>query len=204
MIVTSFKNLPLSLVLSGFLFAASALGGGAANAADKEGNLAIKGMGLAKCSTFVASLDARDDRIDAYFGWASGYLTAVNQYETGLYDIVDWQSDGYIAISLKNWCSANADEPFFAAVYAMTKSLKPDAVTAESPLVEIAGASNSMRLYRSTLDRIRARLAELGFHTPSVQGEDDLETALTRFQAARGLPATGVPDDPTLFMLFKK
>ncbi|GAK33425.1 hypothetical protein JCM17846_23510 [Iodidimonas nitroreducens] len=204
MINTPSKKLPLSLVLSGFLFAATAFGGGAAQAADKDGNLAIKGMGLAKCSAFVESLDARDDRIDAYFGWASGYLTAVNQYETGIYDIVDWQSDGYIAISLKNWCSANADEPFFAAVYAMTKSLKPDAVKTESPLVEIAGASNSMRLYRSTLDRIRERLAELGFHNPSAQGEDDLKSAITRFQAARGLPATGAPDDPTLFMLFKE
>lgn len=176
----------------GFLFA------GAATAADGKGNLAIKGIGLAACSDYVAALDARDARLEVFFGWASGYLTAVNQYENGVYDVVDWQSDSYIALSLRGWCIANPDQRFFAALFAMTQSLLPAAVGEESPQVTVDG----IRLYRATLDRVRARLEELGHYDPPAHGADLLEASLKAFQTAHGLPPTGVPDNTTLYALF--
>lgn len=176
------------------------LAGAPARAADAEGNLAIKGIGLAPCGDYVAALDARDARLEVFFGWASGYLTAVNRYESGVYDVIDWQSDGYIAISLRGWCVANPERRFFDAVFAMAQSLLPEAVAAESPRVPVEG----MRLYRSTLDRARERLEALGHLDPAAHGADLLEASLKSFQSARGLPLTGLPDNATLHALFSQ
>lgn len=176
------------------------LAGAAAQAADADGNLAIKGIGLAACGDYVEALDARDARLEVFFGWASGYLTAVNRYESGVYDVIDWQSDGYIALSLRGWCVANPERRFFDAVFAMTQSLLPAAVDAESPLVSVG----DIRLYRSTLDRVRERLEALGHYDPAAHGADLLEASLISFQSARGLPPTGLPDTATLFALFSE
>lgn len=176
------------------------LAGADARAEDADGNLAIKGIGLAACGDYVAALDARDDRLEVFFGWASGYLTAVNRYESGVYDVIDWQSDGYIAISLRGWCVANPERRFFDAVFAMAQSLLPAAVGAASPQVTVEG----IRLYRSTLDRVRERLEALGHHDPAAHGADLLEASLLSFQTARGLPPTGLPDSATLFALFSE
>ncbi|GEQ99091.1 hypothetical protein JCM17844_27280 [Iodidimonas gelatinilytica] len=172
-----------------------------AQAGDRDGNFAIKGVGLAPCADYLVALEANDPRLPMFLGWVSGYLTSFNQYEPNTYDIVDWQSDAYIMQSLRGFCAANKERRFFEAAYQMAQSLKDTRVNSESPLVIVEGPSGPIRLYRSTLDEVRAALESLGLLDEQAHGRDALTRALTDYQKANGLKATGAPDNPTLYAL---
>ncbi len=173
-----------------------------ADAADRNGNFAIKGVGLAPCTDFLESLRSGDARLPMFLGWVSGFLSAMNLHEPDTYDLVDWQSDDYIAASLRGWCEANPSERFFNGVYQMARSLEAFRVTEQSPVVILEGPQGRIRLYRSTLDKVRAELAARGLYDEAAHGREALATALKAYQRREGLSETGVPDTATMFRLF--
>lgn len=173
-----------------------------AHAADRDGNFAVKGIGLASCADFLESVRTEDERLPMFYGWVSGFLTAMNLHGTDTYDLIDWQSDAYIAESLSRWCQDNREERFFSGVYQMARSLEAFKVTARSPVVVMDGPDGRIRLYRATLDRVRDRLAAMDLLAQGEEDPDALKTALRAYQGRENLPQTGVPDTATLFRLF--
>ncbi len=172
------------------------------HAADRNGNFAIKGVGLAPCTDFLESFRAGDARLPMFLGWVSGFLSAMNLHSPDTYDLVDWQSDDYIAASLRGWCEANPSERFFSGVYQMARSLEAFRVSAQSPAVIMEGPQGKIRLYRSTLDKVRAELETRGLYDEAAHGREAFAMALKAYQRREGLPETGVPDTATLFRLF--
>ncbi len=190
------RNFALLLASVGLLLVSPA------HAADRNGNFAIKGVGLATCTDFLESFRSGDDRLPMFFGWVSGFLTAMNLHAADTYDLVDWQSDDYIAASLRGWCEANPSQRFFSGVYQMARSLESFKVSEQSPVVIMKGPQGRIRLYRSTLDKVRAELAARGLYDEAAHGREALEMALRAYQRREGLPETGVPDTATMFRLF--
>lgn len=181
------------LAVSGF--------GSAVDAADSQGDFAIKGVGLAPCADYLEAARLGDERLPMFHGWVSGFLSAMNLHGADTYDLIDWQSDDYIAASLGGWCEANPQERFFRGVYQMAKSLEAYKVTGQSPVVILEGPDGRIRLYRATLDRVREKLDAIGLYDEAAHGREALAMALKAYQRGESLPQTGVPDAATLFRL---
>lgn len=175
-----------------------------AHAADRDGNFAVKGIGLASCADFLESVRTEDERLPMFYGWISGFLTAMNLHGTDTYDLIDWQSDAYIAESLSRWCQDNREERFFSGVYQMARSLEAYKVTARSPVVVMEAPDGRVRLYRATLDRVRDMLAARDLLADGDDSEEALRAALRGYQRSEHLPETGVPDTATLFRLLSE
>jgi hypothetical protein len=65
--------------------------GGAAAAADADGNFVIKGAGTATCATLQKAKAARDERYASIAGWLDGYLSAQNELRGATFDLAPWQ-----------------------------------------------------------------------------------------------------------------
>lgn len=173
-------------------------------AADKAGHFALKGAGLASCTRFVEALQSESKEALLFAGWVHGYLTAMNEVNAETYDILPWQQPNMVLLSLDQYCRANPELRFFQAVVAMRRSLESQRVTEQSALVEIPTGGKRIRLYRTTIEMLQIRLADLGHERVRPTGEFDEVTraALTEYQRGRNLPTTGWPDQNTLKALF--
>lgn len=176
----------------------------AALAADANGDFALEGAGLAKCERFSKSLSEDSTEVLVFGGWMHGYLSGVNQYRPDTYDIATWPSQKQQLKYLGNFCAQHPDRRFFEAVAAMVIQMTPERLVVKESAIQI---DDSLRLYPSTIARIRDRLVEAGFlKNGSATGAawgDTLQTAISEYQRQQGLEDTGLPDEATLLRLLR-
>ena len=191
-----------ALVLPALLLQSSLLA-----AADVDGRFAVKSVGGTKCSMFVETMKAKNQsQIALYVGWVAGYLSAANQMESATFDLAPWQDMRTLTALLTQHCDRNADLRFGAATAQMVHALKPDRLSSRSEIVSVEHEGKSIQLYQETLRRAQSALAELGMFSGDIDGAygDETRAALTRFQKeSKLLPTSGLPDQQTLFALFR-
>lgn len=188
----------LAALLSGLVAATAAFG------ATPERRFAVKGVGLATCSQFLEAQKEGAAEYQVFGGWIDGYFTALNQTQEGVFDLVSWQTTGTLARSLRAHCRQHPDKSFYLAMIDMARALGPDRMVDESELVEALEGEQKVMLYRATLKRAQKILADLGYPVGAADGGFGPQTAraLRDFQEKNGLRTNGLPDQPTLSVLF--
>ncbi len=176
-----------------------------ASFAAENGAFAIKYPGNRSCSEFVEANRESGAENALFLGWLNGYLTGFNRYKEETVDIAPWQGLRLLAGLLLNYCQENPSRSFLVAVDAMAAALFPNRLKANSELVTIEGEETTLQLYRAILMRVQQSLTELGYYGRQIDGHFDEATksALRAYQQDKAVPVTGLPDQETLYQLFR-
>lgn len=188
------------------VLAAACLGAivsGSALAADAGGYFTVKGAGATSCRAYSEAVRERGQAFVSFGGWIEGYLSAMNRYEEGVYDIAGWRGTEALMASIARFCAENPSVGFHDVMVRLTEQLRATALTAQSEPVEVSGADRSMTVPAEVVRRVQQRLYERGIYTGEVDGHWSPATleALRAFQEAKGLPEHGLPDQQTLVQL---
>ncbi len=175
------------------------------HAADSSGRFAVKGAGAASCERYLTAIAEDRDELRLFIGWIDGYLSAVNELQEDTYDLASFESARLLAELLRVHCQANPGQAFRTAVALMTRALKPSRLPAYSEYVPAEHDGHAARVYATTLVRAQLKLAQAGYYKGDAHGQFDRATrrAFERFQKAREIPVTGVPDVGTLALLLR-
>ena len=176
-------------------------------AADADGRFAVKSAGGTRCAQFVDAVKQKDQqRVALYVGWIAGYVSAANQLTPETFDLASWQDMRTLTALLSRHCDRNADMRFGAAVAQMSNALKKDRLQTRSDPVVAEHDGKSVRIYAETIRRAQDALSELGMYSGSLDGKysETFRDSLSKFQGENDLPVSGVPDQATLFALFRK
>lgn len=193
--------------LAPLIFACSFAVSNVAYAADENGKFAIKGGGLQTCVKFVEAMDAGSQDVALYGGWIEGFITAQNQQNDDTFDITPWQTTNTLLSLTKAVCEqANEGARFvdgFAGVYRL---LFPSRLRTESEPLGLSNGEARSVAYREILKRVQIALRDQGYDIPDEDGNFDQAAIgqLIEYQRSKGLTASGLPDQPTLYSLFFK
>ncbi len=176
-----------------------------ARAADSQGQYAVKGLGLASCQRFI---EEREKQSNAYFvfgGWVLGYLTGINRFSEETFEVAPWEGDDTLLAFLAGHCGRNPETKFAVAVNEMVRALMPARLTDASPMHLLGTGDQRTAIYKDSLRRVQRKLAQSGHYLGAADGEFGPETqaALEKYQQERNLPITGVPDQRTLYDIFR-
>lgn len=176
-----------------------------ADAADSDGNFAIKGAGVQTCKKFVEAWDKGNTDLRLYAGWIAGYVTALNQHNEKTYDAVPWQTTETLLGMTWSVCGQLApDTHFLHAFDRMLSKLRSTRLGEKSDLVGVRRGERTIVVYHAVLDAAKARLTSLGHDAGPIGADFDqiASNAFRSFQEAHGLEPSGLPDQKTLFALF--
>lgn len=174
-----------------------------AQAADDNKIYAVKGAGVAYCSTFIESMQLRDKNYFVYGGWVEGYLTGLNQQLTNTFDLAPWQTTELMLKMIEPICKQNPKKQFHEVVKAMAGQFSQDKILQSGNYIQVE-ADKNLVFQDSVITRIKTALVEKGFY----EGDDNLGwgeaviTAVKNFQRSQGVEETGLPDQVTLYKLF--
>ena len=176
-----------------------------AAADDAAGRFAVDGVGNRTCQQFTEALSGDRTLAVAFAGWTDGFISAANALGQETFDLTPWQTVEVILAKMKTYCTANPDDIYVDAVGKLVSTLQPTRLTEASEIVQVAWQGKAVFVYRSVLERVRDRLRELGYDVAAEPGvyEGDFVQALLDFQRDTDLPATGLPDQPTLVGLLE-
>ncbi len=174
-------------------------------AADGQGRFAVRNAGMMSCADFIKEKVPQTPKLGQYLGWIDGYLTAVNQYTPDTYDIIPWGNTLFLATLLENYCKKHPEERFYLAVSKLAASIAPQRLTEASELVEAQHDGNKTYIYQATLQRVQDYLKKNNYFTGNSDGRWNTETqqALSAYQKDQQLAITGLPDQITLYFIFK-
>jgi hypothetical protein len=179
-----------------------------AQAAAAKGEFGVKGIGASDCATAVREYNAGTPNAMMYGGWLYGYLTAVNQATPETFDLASWQDLNTLTNFVIDYCRKNPRTSFAQAVFNMATALKPMRLTTASQPVRFVHNNKPFILYGEVIGRIGQVLKAKGFYKGALAArpvfDAEMAGALKRFQASNRLPATGEPDQFTLFRLFSR
>jgi hypothetical protein len=96
---------PFRARLMGRLCLLFALAGPPAQAADKDGNYAIWGLGQSSCNQFVKA--SGEQRLEGYKHYVAGYLTGINRMTPGAYGTTGTSSMKDNFSVLLDYCTQN-------------------------------------------------------------------------------------------------
>lgn len=195
----------LTLGALGLVLFLQTLGSAPARSADSDGQFAIKGGGLQTCESFLKSYDARSNDLSVYGGWVEGYMTGQNQRLNGTYDLIPWQETLTIIGALSSVCqNLPRDTRFIDALDQLVRAFLPSRLPSSSAVFQVRTGDQTTVMYADVFDLISSRLRQLGYDTPIDPGvfSDETRAALRSYQTDNSLPATGHPDQRTLFQLF--
>ena len=170
-----------------------------------DGAFAVKYPGQQSCRVFVETSESDKVRNAFFLGWLNGYLTGFNRYREETVDIAPWHGLSLLTGLLINYCQQNPDKTFQSAVDAMTAALFPLRLKTNSELVEIVSEGKTLKMYKVVVERVQQSLKELGYFSRDPDGEFSVSTraALSAFQQDRGIHQSGLPDQETLYQLFR-
>jgi hypothetical protein len=177
-----------------------------AQATSAHGEFGVKGIGASDCATAVREYKGGTPNAMMYGGWLYGYLTAVNQATPDTFDLATWQDLNTLTNFVIEYCQKNPRTSFAQAVFNLTAALKPMRLTAASQPVRFTHNNKPFVMYGDVIKRMGEALKQKGYYKgtlptqPAFTGE--MARAVSRFQAGNQLPATGEPDQFTLFKLF--
>ena len=176
-------------------------------AADREKNFAAKGLAALPCSSFVAEREKRSRTYDEAMAWLTGFVSAYNYLTPDTYDVAPWQSVELLSSLLASHCGKNPNEPFFHATDKLLDSVKQDRLRESSEIITISVGDRRLNMYKDIVFRIQtALIADGHLKARWATGVYDKATvaAMREFQTANKLDVTGLPDQPSLSVLFRK
>ena len=178
---------------------------GYALAADAEGSFAVDGIGSKTCQHFLAEREQNSNFYFMYGGWLDGYMTAINQYTVGAFDITPWETTDLLMALIDNHCRSKPEEQFIAVAIALARNLGGDMLAEPSPVIEAKVGETTMHLYQATLAKVQEALKATGHYSGGVDGQfgPQTQTAIEAFQSSKQLKVTGLPDQRTLMALFR-
>lgn len=176
------------------------------HAADTQGVYAIKGAGISSCASFVQAARAKNNLYFAYGGWLEGYLTAFNRAQRDTFDLAPWQSTALLLKVTESFCQRSTELKFHQAVDLVLKELQPQRVAESSGYIRLGSDEQPVIIQKEVVARMQTALKQKGF-LPAVAtlGEYDQVTvqAVKAFQRSIDHAETGMPEQGTLFELFK-
>jgi peptidoglycan hydrolase-like protein with peptidoglycan-binding domain len=176
-----------------------------AAAGDGTGRFAVKGVGTATCESYVEALKQGGQRAYMFGGWVYGFLTAENRHRQQTFDISAWEDLETLTGYLSHYCEQHPREAFAQGVISMVEAMQDGRLRESSPPVQIDVAGTRIVLYQEALRRAQQALNDAGHDAGAADGRytESTHKALQAFQAAQGLPATGLPDQATLHRLLR-
>ncbi|EEY24739.1 conserved hypothetical protein [Brucella sp. F5/99] len=182
-------------------------GSQSASPATSDGSFAVRGIGAQPCKVIneTAQDKVPDDLVQLSGAWIAGYVSQYNRSTANLYEampIVDNQVLGRMAIHL---CQSNPDLLFEGIAATLVRLFFRMSLPKNSPVLEISYDKKTTLVRRAVLRLAQDELIKLGYLTDSdADGEYGPLTrfALTKFQQAKGIQQTGLPDSVTLVRLF--
>ncbi len=174
-----------------------------ANALDKNGKYAIKGVGNASCAQFV-SLTKNDDPQKLLFaGWLNGYMTAHNQHLKDNFDVASWENIETLGNYLLKHCEKNPTLSFFQASTQMLSEMYPNRIEEFVGAENAASGKQTQKVYVQVIQRVQQRLTELSLYSGATDGKmtADLKLAIEKFRKANELPPHEFLDQQFLHLL---
>ncbi len=166
---------------------------------------AVEGPGSLSCQQAITS--RAEDRQDylAIAAWVSGFLSAANAYEEDTHDLTPWQSIELTMAQIDAFCQQQPEARVVEATVAYLSYLRPNRMVEAEDQILIENAGQSLAVYPSVIDSVRAALTERDALDAGGSGYDgEMIEALTAYQATEGLPQTGLPDSATLSRLLQQ
>lgn len=188
----------LSAVLGSALLLAGPL-----QAADEEGNYAIRGAGGFACERYGQAVEAQSDEVRQFVRWMEGYATGLNRLQADTFDVSPIVDPAAMANLMLSICRQNPEMAFEVAVAQGLSSLAPMRERAESRADTLEHEGSTVLVRRETMRRLQQALAELGHYTSSIDGlyGPGTRRAIIAFQESAELTPTGLPDPDTLLNL---
>ncbi len=172
--------------------------------ADSASSYAIKGVGIASCSHFIKSAKAQDKLYFIYGGWVDGFVTASNQHLRETFDLTPWQSTGLLLKIAESICAQNPKMQFHQAINKIKVELAKQRLDKGENYVDIA--NNKKYVYQEeVIRRMKQMLKNKKHYSGPINAEYDenMKIAVKSFQKSIKQSQTGLPDQGTLFELFK-
>ena len=172
-------------------------------AADENGKFAVDGVGARSCADFTSVKD-KPEGARAFAGWTEGFITAYNIYTAKTFDVTPWQPVELLVAKMGKFCEKNPDVPYINGLSALIRTLEPGRMVEEDKFVSVRHSGKSVFLYTSTLDQLRVDLNAAGFEAGAEGApyDDTFINAVRAFQESKGLTLTGLPDAPTMNVLY--
>lgn len=174
-------------------------------AADSQGRSNVHGLGRVPCKRFVELCEKGATECKLTASWIEGYISALNVTTPETFDLLAWQDSSVVGEFSFNICKRHPDAVLIEAINEIVRqALAPNRIKAASERVRVGEGENTAYLYRESIRRIQQRLADAGHLEGSVDGDfgPGTRAAMAAFQKAAGLPATGMPDQRSLTLLF--
>lgn len=177
-----------------------------AEAADKQGQYAVRGVGLVSCKLFISEKAARGDVYLMTAAWVDGYISGTNQHADNTYDVLSFESTELLMNVLEKHCKQYPDDPVFGVVASLFKKLQSDRLVSYSEKITIEEGKRNAQLYKEVVQRLQNALKDKGYYSGPANGSFTGETqaAVAKFQKSIEFEATGFPDQLTLWRLMRK
>lgn len=171
---------------------------------DKNNTYAIEGAGIASCSKFIETANTKDKHYYIYGGWVEGYLTATNQYQEETFDLTPWQSTQLILKIIESICLNNPKAKFHQVLNNLVPELSKQRIDIGGKFIDINGKRKYI-FQEEVILRMKKALTQKQLFSGdySTEYNDELINAVIKFQKKINQKATGLPDQTTLFELFK-
>ena len=176
-----------------------------AHGADAGGRFAIKGAGLASCQDYVEARAKKSEFVYSMLGWLDGYLTAYNQLSPSTFDVAAWESADLFARILDSHCEKHPQDRLFTVFRAIVDQVMEDRLQMNSPLIPARNHEQGLLIYQETLRRVQEELSARGHFSGEIDGQfrDSTRDALKAYQSEQGLDVSELPDQATLWKLFR-
>ena len=172
-------------------------------AADAEGNFALRGIGAGSCAETNERISQEPEAAMHMLSWLLGYVTAINRHRDDTFDVSPILEGESLLHLMAGLCSEHPDAPVEAVVNDLLETLAVARVRASSDVVETAADGQSASIRQETLVRIQERLIELGHLDGAADGLYGPMTrgALEAYQADQDISVTGIADPVTIVRL---
>lgn len=180
-----------------------------ATAATSDGDFAVYGWGARDCNTIIAVLGGdQEAQVRAQLAeWISGYISASNRKDAGVYDVTPIKSHFPLVSLAQNICANNADQLFENVVAAIVGNYKAFELSENSPIATLSHNGNSVNVNEATVRRVQEFLIADGkLAEGSADGQFGPQTAqaIEKWQSNSKLTVNGLPDMVTLFLMAQK
>lgn len=175
-----------------------------AHAADSKGAFAVKGAGISTCSRFLEAAKKQDNVYYVYGGWIEGYLTASNQHLDKTFDLAPWQSTQLMLKIVESICQNNPEKQFHHILATVASDMTKQRIDEGGKFVDIDG-KRSYVYQEEVIRRMKQALKNKGFFSGPIDGtyDDKLRSSVKDFQKTINQTQSGLPDQGTLYQLFK-
>lgn len=175
-------------------------GAAGAEAADANGNFALRGIGAQSCQAMIEQIQKDQNIVPVATTWLLGYATAINRVSPETYDVSPVVDSTALLRMVIGVCQKFPESRFETVVADVLKALSTARVKTDSPIIEAKAGDVTVQIRQETLQAVQQALVQRNYlrATPDGIFGPRTEAALRAFQKDQQLPETGVPDAATV------